>query len=62
MGTFFLMMVVALVFWGLGWHNAETYRKRKYPDLSLENVLKDRILEMQAEIVTLKAQNKTKGV
>jgi len=58
MSTFFLLIIVALIFWGLGWKNAEISHKRKYPDFNLENILKERLIEMQSEIVTLKAQNK----
>jgi len=59
MGTFFVIMIVALVFWGLGWRECEKFYKKKNPKNTLyADYLKELINELRAEIVVLKAQNK----
>ena len=59
MGTFFVIMIVALVFWGIGWRECEKLYKKKNPKNKLyADYLKEHISELQAEIVTLKSQNK----
>ncbi len=60
MTTLLLLLITALVFWLLGWKECEKYNrmKSKKDDFELSNYFKDRIIEMQSEIVTLKALNK----
>jgi len=59
MTTLFLLLITALIFWGLGWKNAEDYHKKKNPKKTVySDYLRDIIAELHSEIVTLKSQNK----